>query len=287
MSRGAEILDTGYWIPDIQHPASRIQHRHGFTLIELLVVVAIIAVLAAMLLPALRRAKAQAKRAVCASNLRQVGIIMAAYASDNDGQYPQTTLGAGAWWTSKGAGLDSPSFRALKAYCAGGSVFYCPTSWYNAKSCWADTGETLLGYTGYWGRFASAWQGTGQPLWWDTVSMAWFLQSQREGGVPEYSYSPGSQPWLFASQRRLIACDLVLWTHSSLYLNVNHAKFSGYLYQSGVAGLGDTPTVLRLNTDGLNHLYEDGHVEWIGAEQTDANWATDYLGGSVSVRSCR
>src|SRR5207253_2950674 len=59
-------------------------------LVELLVVIAIIAILIALLIPALNGVREQANRVKCATNLRSIGKAMKIYANDNKGQYPRT-----------------------------------------------------------------------------------------------------------------------------------------------------------------------------------------------------
>lgn len=89
---------------DQSHPTTR---NLSFTLIELLVVIAIISILAAMLLPALQRARETARATSCINNMRQVNLGVASYADENDGFLPNLWLMDGtptlgfADWTGK------------------------------------------------------------------------------------------------------------------------------------------------------------------------------------------
>jgi prepilin-type N-terminal cleavage/methylation domain-containing protein len=109
----------------------------GFTLIELLVVVAVIAVLLAILFPAMRRARAVAKRIGCQSNLRQIAFAWHIYLDDHDGRFLQgryAHLEYGGWKGTRNPGVE-PHPRPLNTYVAlppivenesGAEVFCCP-----------------------------------------------------------------------------------------------------------------------------------------------------------------
>ena len=96
--------------------------RKGFTLIELLVVIAIIAILAAILFPVFARARAQARKSSCLSNLKQIGLAVNMYASDCDGYLPYPSPRpsvevAGRW----------PLSYILNPYVKNQQIFRCPS----------------------------------------------------------------------------------------------------------------------------------------------------------------
>lgn len=129
--------------------------KKGFTLIELLVVIAIIAILAAMLLPVLSRAREQARRAVCASNLKQIGIAIMLYANDHNeyapngwGQYaghPTNETYTCMWMVRLSKYLNGPDPSTLSGSPTAPNaadkmikVFQCPTTW-RLSSSWGHS----------------------------------------------------------------------------------------------------------------------------------------------------
>jgi len=94
--------------------------RTGFTLIELLVVIAIIAILAAILFPVFARARENARKSNCASNLKQMGLAIMQYVQDYDETYP-----IGGMLDSKGVQIHWR--HLIYPYVKNEGVFKCPS----------------------------------------------------------------------------------------------------------------------------------------------------------------
>ena len=126
--------------------------RKGFTLIELLVVISIIALLLAILMPALNMAKQKGRQVVCASHLRGIGLAVTAYLTDYDDTF-HFGSNNGMWenWVN-GSGEDleydhSYAYWGVtySAYTSGKEVFACPSARIGDIDCWLLPGEQFAG----------------------------------------------------------------------------------------------------------------------------------------------
>jgi prepilin-type N-terminal cleavage/methylation domain-containing protein/prepilin-type processing-associated H-X9-DG protein len=101
----------------------------GFTLIELLIVIAIIAILAAILFPVFARARENARRTSCASNLRQLGMGIAQYTHDSDELLPFASNARGTSRIVSGTTAGSISWRSLiYPYVKNPQIYSCPSN---------------------------------------------------------------------------------------------------------------------------------------------------------------
>src|SRR5258708_39351657 len=103
-----------------------IARKGGFTLVEMLVVMAIIAILMAMLLPAISRAKGKANAISCLNNMRQLNLAATMYASDHDEEFPARRTPTNAW----------P--HKLKPYYVNWKIIACPSDRFGVVGLFAN-----------------------------------------------------------------------------------------------------------------------------------------------------
>jgi prepilin-type N-terminal cleavage/methylation domain-containing protein/prepilin-type processing-associated H-X9-DG protein len=103
--------------------SKRFSSTRGFTLIELLIVISIIAILAAILFPVFARARENARRSSCQSNLKQIGLALLQYVGDYDDSMPRSFYGTAVDTTP----TNYKWMDAVQPYVKSTQVFVCPS----------------------------------------------------------------------------------------------------------------------------------------------------------------
>jgi prepilin-type N-terminal cleavage/methylation domain-containing protein/prepilin-type processing-associated H-X9-DG protein len=204
---------------------------NGFTLIELLVVIAIIAILASILFPVFARARENARRTSCLSNMKQMGLAVEQYKQDYDGYYPYARGATGYWYVNY-----------LEPYVKSTQVTKCPS----APSKWEVNYSYNLafGYAPDANGAAEAQCGFLHPI----------RTGLNESRVTEVSKS------IVISESSLM---YYMWKgHFGIgdpfemtYLDVLYP----YYVSDAVVTLNPAA---GLHLDGVNNVYADGHAKW-------------------------
>jgi prepilin-type processing-associated H-X9-DG protein/prepilin-type N-terminal cleavage/methylation domain-containing protein len=248
---------------------SRRAGRSAFTLVELLVVIAIIALLIAILLPALGKAKQQAMRIACAANLRSMGQAMAIYINDS-GYYP-----GHATISPRGPTAIWPT-RLRKAMKGGNLMFYCPAQpagfqWQRKFGTGADYATASMTGYGY---------EVGELLL--SVHLVPFSYGYNDWGAGNPQPSPANYP------QRGLGGDIGNWGgyNPSTNPNAKEIRASNVRRSTEMIAIMDGTTdgvwdfnvdpenrtehPARIHSNGSNVLFCDGHVLWF--RQKDLIW---------------
>ncbi len=223
--------------------------RSGFTLIELLVVSAIIAILAAMLLPALAKAKERAVRIRCLSNLKQLGVACYIYAGDNSDKLFAYLPGGGAYWA-----WDLPEVPLVKNMLANGCVrgtLYCPANQEQNNDTlwnWTVSGDSGYRVTGYAFTFPNT-PGVLKTNW----NYKLTPQPIQNGALTLPAPSPAERPMITDVTLSEPGQNSPVSAYQTTY---NWTKING-----GWAG-HRTSHLNRTSPMGGNIVSLDGHAEW-------------------------
>lgn len=221
-------------------PTGFTRSRRGFTLIELLVVVAIIAILAAMLLPALQKAREKANQIVCTSNLRQIGLAVVLYGED----YRRRLVPFGQY--AFGGGTQPYWFQLLNKYIRPSTdISVWELGIQGSKSLFCPSEKTYLGNYTYGMNYYN-------------LTGFWDFPAPPNGGGAQLDQIPGSQFILAdATSIGIMAPNYSTWAFNNDY------DGDGILDTSTAASSSQPYNLFApRHTKGGNFAFSDGRVEW-------------------------
>jgi prepilin-type N-terminal cleavage/methylation domain-containing protein/prepilin-type processing-associated H-X9-DG protein len=226
----------------------------AFTLIELLVVIAIIAILAAILFPVFARARENARKASCLSNLKQLGIAVEMYKQDYDGYYPFAYMGY-----LNSAGLSMWWMLLYDPYVKNKQVWICPTSGQFSTAA----NVTTYGINSSGSNYS---QITTAPYHSGGFGNNPTYPNTRTGSVLNEAAITNPSQTIFAGDaasngdKDYNGRMLVGWSSAS-YIPVLHGGQVGPFYDQSGATSGQPAS----SEGGGNYLFADGHVKWLTA----------------------